>query len=890
MPAHSPLPGAAARPHSGWHVRIVVLNWNAAHLTARCVRSLLAAEELRDGSELTAEIVIVDNGSIDGSVPLLRRWFPDLTLIENPSNLGFAEGCNRALRDLDGIDAVALVNNDAVVRTGWLEAMVARMRSDPRIGAVAPRIRLDSGFVTVRVRPAPLAGAGRVRLERVSVDGLDATDRVLAGDGVVRPPDPSIPLRLEREVERDGELHVPVPADAGDLTIAVRSDREVRFTLGDGDLTAAPTEGIVEATLPVTIDSHRRINSLGTGLTAWTEGFERRAGEADRNDFPSEEVPGWSGGGVLLRADALRSIGLFDPSFFAYYEDTDLSWRGRRAGWITVTEPAAVIDHVLGATGGSTWPGFFVLNYRNWLLTVLRNGGRRDIAVALRTAARLAWVPTRHNVIGRLRRLRRPDWRIASRWGRVAASLAGAAPRVLAHRSGPVGTTPTDRVRSIWQPRSSPRTPAPRPDGPTVVFVDVTETLRSGWRAGIQRVVTELVVGLTDRTDIELVPIIWSELDGAYRRLGPDETASLLAPPTMRNHPPAPPSPHPIKRIIGPLTRGPKVTACKDAVRHRRALATRPAGQADLVVHEFPAGSVFFDPDATWNLRAAPRAEWYPRLARTGVRIVSLQHDLLPVTNPAWFDPNLAQVFRDHTDAVTTWADLVICNSRHTESELRSYAAQCGRRVATTVVTFGADAASSTPVGELDDELLTSLDGRRIVLTVGTVEPRKNHTAILDAFDRLGAAHPDATLVIAGRQGWRVEDVADRIRRHPGAGTSVVWPASVSDATLAALYRRADVVVVASHSEGFGLPLIEALGHGAAVVSSSGGALSEVGADAVTTFDPSRPDELAEHLDRLLGDPAELARARERARLRDAPRWADCVAAVASALRSRLDS
>ena len=107
-----------------------------------------------------------------------------------------------------------------------------------------------------------------------------------------------------------------------------------------------------------------------------------------------------------------------------------------------------------------------------------------------------------------------------------------------------------------------------------------------------------------------------------------------------------------------------------------------------------------------------------------------------------------------------------------------------------------------------DAALLASLAGRRVILVVGTLEPRKNHSGLLDAFDRLGT---DSTLVVVGRQGWKADDIAQRIRGHEAFGEALRWPSEVNDATLDALYDLADVVVVPSHAEGYGLPVVEAL-------------------------------------------------------------------------------
>ena len=104
----------ASPPSPAPLVQVIVLNWNAADLTSRCVRSIEATAWSREALDL----VIVDNGSIDGSAEVLARRHPGWTLIRNGANLGFAEGINRALRR-GRSTFVALVNNDAVVDPDW---------------------------------------------------------------------------------------------------------------------------------------------------------------------------------------------------------------------------------------------------------------------------------------------------------------------------------------------------------------------------------------------------------------------------------------------------------------------------------------------------------------------------------------------------------------------------------------------------------------------------------------------------------------------------------------------------------------------------------------------------------------------------------------------------
>jgi GT2 family glycosyltransferase len=135
-------------------VRAVVLCFNNHDLLPRCLDHLLASR-LADG-ELS--VVVVDNASSDGSVDDWERRYPGVRLIRNRTNLGFAGGVNSALHDLDGVDAVALVNSDAFVEPDWLEPLVAALAADPSVGAAQSKILFAE----------PDAG-GRARINSVGV-------------------------------------------------------------------------------------------------------------------------------------------------------------------------------------------------------------------------------------------------------------------------------------------------------------------------------------------------------------------------------------------------------------------------------------------------------------------------------------------------------------------------------------------------------------------------------------------------------------------------------------------------------------------------------------------------------------------------------------------------
>ncbi|WP_244147101.1 glycosyltransferase [Paraburkholderia bryophila] len=137
---------------------------------------------------------------------------------------------------------------------------------------------------------------------------------------------------------------------------------------------------------------------------------------------------------------------------------------------------------------------------------------------------------------------------------------------------------------------------------------------------------------------------------------------------------------------------------------------------------------------------------------------------------------------------------------------------------------------------------------RPTVLMVGTLEPRKGHAQTLDAFESLWNQGERATLVIAGRQGWKVDALVERIKNHAEFGKRLFWLAGAKDADIAGLYHHLDGLLVASEAEGFGLPLIEAAQHGMPLFLRDLPVFREVAGEHATYFIAQNGLQLASQL------------------------------------------
>lgn len=194
------------------------------------------------------------------------------------------------------------------------------------------------------------------------------------------------------------------------------------------------------------------INNAGVVLLESGYGADRGLGQPDGADFADPvEVFGFSGGAAVLRTLAVKAVGGFDPSLFMYYEDTDLSWRLRLAGWRIVYVPDAVVHHLHAASSDPRSAMFAFHTERNRLLLLARHA---PLPYAVSRAARFLLTTaslTAKTVAGR----NVPDERVfdpALRM-RVAAAVAKALPRTLAARGRAAHATARRGILQRWRGR-----------------------------------------------------------------------------------------------------------------------------------------------------------------------------------------------------------------------------------------------------------------------------------------------------------------------------------------------------------------------------------------------------------------------------------------------------
>ena len=454
-----------------------------------------------------------------------------------------------------------------------------------------------------------------------------------------------------------------------------------------------------------------------------------------------------------------------------------------------------------------------------------------------------------------------------------------------------MNTTPT--------PASAPLNEAP---APRMLFIECTNTYRSAVQTGIQRVVRNTLREartLAREHGYEAVPVV---LERGQLRIADFD---LLLRDRLRDEAaPAPPSARsPRERVIGAalgssraLRQGLAVALPHPAVRRflfahpanfglgwclrqpglllKRLLPARPVAPADpaalndglgISLDSIPnhGGNVLLLIDGSFSIPIWPAVARFQTAGGTAHVVV---HDLVPITHPETVGDGVTTEF-------TLWIKQALRQQARFLSVSNTVATQVGRYLA-GLTAQGFPAVPAPPRGfhlgsELDlsdpsrtprPQVQAVFDGdEHVFIAVGSIEPRKNHRYLLDAFDLYWRAGGTGKLAIIGRVGWKTEDLVARITGHPLYGQRLFLLRDIDDSELAHAYSAASALVIASIAEGFGLPVVEAFQRGLPVLCSDIPVFREIAEGRATFFDLADPQNLADALQAFAAtnDPAQ---------------------------------
>jgi glycosyltransferase involved in cell wall biosynthesis len=304
----------------------------------------------------------------------------------------------------------------------------------------------------------------------------------------------------------------------------------------------------------------------------------------------------------------------------------------------------------------------------------------------------------------------------------------------------------------------------------------------------------------------------------------------------------------------------PVIATRKDKYRYSPGFEGWSPGDKDrnTGVHVGP-GDIFLGLDLAAHLLPLHHAELI-EWKRKGATLHFLVYDLLPVQNPHWFNTKTPKNIRRWLRTLAILSDNIICISNVVKNDLAGWMEACyglqPEALEINTIPLGGDIAASLPSRGLPsnaEQLLAELRKRPTVLMVGTLEPRKGHAQVLDAFEQLWRQARDVNLVFVGKPGWKTRELEHRLVAHCRRQCRLYWLEDVTDEMLELLYSAASGVIVASEAEGFGLSLVEAAHHNKPILARDIPVFREIGGDGVTYFNGDTHEALAQDIDDWLG-------------------------------------
>lgn len=266
---------------------------------------------------------------------------------------------------------------------------------------------------------------------------------------------------------------------------------------------------------------------------------------------------------------------------------------------------------------------------------------------------------------------------------------------------------------------------------------------------------------------------------------------------------------------------------------------------------------------------------------RSSCPVVVTVHDTIPWDHPEWMTWRIAKYQEFFLPKLMRHSAHVITSSDYSRGRMLELFDISPERL--TTVPLPIDEKFSE--GPVNRELLSAVGANgRYVLTVGTLQPRKNIEGAIAGYERMRAGKElPLQLVIVGARGWRDDELMGRVAASPFADDIVV-AGRVDDPTLVALYRAAECFVFPSRYEGFGYPPLEAMACGTPVVSANNTSIAEAIGDAGEVIDPDDPDSIGAALVKVLTDPGHAEQLREAGRVQAArftnERFLDATVAV----------
>ncbi|MCL6443876.1 MAG: glycosyltransferase family 2 protein [Alicyclobacillus sp.] len=370
---------------------VILVNYNGSTIIGKALQSL------RQQTVKDFDVLVVDNNSCDDSVSFIRREYPEVKIFEAGHNYGFAKGNNIGLRQAmeGGYRYAALLNTDAAASSNWLADLMSVMETDSNVAVASSKLLFWTDFLPLTFEvdthsPSCISGSPDTRQLGILIgEGPHVStadyDKVFYGVGWW-PPEGSLRWTTEHatcyvalpEKIHEGPVYVVVRCRGikrGQMVKVKVGETEVgSFTPNDqyfaSYVVAVPFSLVQRSKLSI-------INNYGSYVDVMGYGHDVGFGTPDVFPLSPYYADAFCGANALIRISALSNTGLFDESYFMYYEDTELSLRLREMGYTIYISPNSYVRHLHSASSQYN-PKMYYYIERNRRTTLARYGTTRQ--------------------------------------------------------------------------------------------------------------------------------------------------------------------------------------------------------------------------------------------------------------------------------------------------------------------------------------------------------------------------------------------------------------------------------------------------------------------------------------------------------------------------------
>jgi len=254
--------------------------------------------------------------------------------------------------------------------------------------------------------------------------------------------------------------------------------------------------------------------------------------------------------------------------------------------------------------------------------------------------------------------------------------------------------------------------------------------------------------------------------------------------------------------------------------------------------------------DSIWHDSEFVINRLYPKINKYRINIVGVIYDLIPIIYPEYFDNKTTNQFPSYLNFLINKSKIIMCISRTVKSDLKKYIKD-NRLENNLYIGYWNLGFVDTELHENKkkiDKSISKIFKNPTYLMVGTIEPRKGHSVVLDAIEKVNLYGPTVNLCVIGKSGWKNDEIMKRLN---GSQANVYYLGQVSDEVLMYTYSKARCLIQASYAEGYGLPIIESARKGVSQLLSDLPVFHEVSQDKAIFFETGSSKDLADKINMI---------------------------------------